>query len=175
MVVGLCFALLMMPMVFQHNADLGLVTAVFIDSGSLLNDYLKMAGSPTDLNQNVQYHAGFYGWVYNTLITMGIVGIQSVSSALGNPADFASLATFARSVSLILTACGLPALYLLTIALGAPRWMSVLFVLVVGLFPPFIKFAYEIHPKFSGFLFSTLTLLFAVSCVSASRDKPGHL
>lgn len=175
MTIALAFGLLMVPMVLKHNGDLSVVTAIFIDSGSLLGDYIKMAGSPVDFNQNIRYHAGIYGWVYNSLIASGIFTINFVYSLAGCPPSFSTISAFARSISLLLTCLGLSALYLMVREQRGARVWAVLIVLAVMLFPPVVKFSYEIHPEPSGFLFSVLALLFASRFINSSCEKELYL
>ena len=164
--VFLVFCLCLGPMVLRHNEDIGVVTAVFIDSGSMLSGFISMAGPPVDLNQNVQYHAGIYGWTYNTIVTVGIAAINLFSKLAGTQASFSAYALWSRSVSLIFTAGGLAAFYLLLRSFSLTRLLACVLLLATALFPPLVKLAYEIHPESAGFFCA----VFCLFCIKKFAD-----
>lgn len=157
--IGLLFVVLFSSMIYRHNDDIQIMTSAFVDSGSLMNDYLLMAGPPGDMNQNIRYHAGIYGWFYNTVIVVGILAQQAFAALTGSEVTFSDNAVWARTVSLVFTALWLPLLFIVMRRFGVHYLVALLLVVVVAAFPPTVKLAFEIHPEPGGLLMAVLTLL----------------
>lgn len=158
LIIASLFFILLGSMALRHNADLSVTTAAFIDSGSLLSDYLIMSSPTATLNQNIQYHAGIYGWAYNALITSGIVVMKYFIAATDYSSYFTQFAIWAKSVSLIATSAGLFFFFIMLRAFSASYVTALILTLLAATFPPLVKFSYEIHPEPLGFLFAAISL-----------------
>jgi len=156
--IAVLFFFLLGSMALRHNADLNVTTAAFIDSGSLLRDYLMMSAHSATLNQNIQYHAGIYGWAYNTIITSGIVAMKYFIASADYPSHFSQFALWAKSVSLLATSAGLFFFFIMLRAFAASYGTALILTLIAATFPPLVKFSYEIHPEPLGFLCAAVSL-----------------
>ena len=152
-------------MVFVNNDSIALITAQYIDSGSLLSNYHAMINS-ADFNQNNQYHTSVYGWPGNSLIlwTIYILGVNSVVHQ----------AEIARAASLLFSSLSVAAIGGLLFINRADRVLSVICLLVLATWPPFLSFSYQIHPEGFGLFLSTASL-FAATVYVRRGERYGWL
>ncbi|NKC02857.1 hypothetical protein HED55_04235 [Ochrobactrum haematophilum] len=120
---------------FKNNENLAVVTAAFIDSGSLLGDYLKLV-ERGKFDQAFMYHTSIYGWPGNSL-SIWVLWLAENTS-------FATKAAIARSLSFIMSILSLVCLGVLLTRINANKVMSVVILLFVALWAPFVVF----HTKF---------------------------
>ncbi|RZS88898.1 hypothetical protein EV217_1293 [Phyllobacterium myrsinacearum] len=139
-------------MLFANNSNLGIVTAQFIDSGSMLSNYVDMVRTG-DFNQSKQYHTSIYGWPGNNIIiwSMWAVGAHTIETQ----------ALIARSASFIFSILTILALSCLFYFNRASKVLSVVGLLLLVAWPPFVTFAYQIHPEAFGLFFGTTSLIAA--------------
>ncbi|ALM85279.1 hypothetical protein ASB57_21955 [Bordetella sp. N] len=152
----LLFTLLLGRMVYLHNADYQQATGAWVDSGSLLQDYLRIVGPPVNLNQTHQYHTGIYGWVYNSIVVWGIIALKAVFG--GAEIGFPVFAAWAKAVSFAFTVASIGLLFATIRKFGAHYFIALFATLAVAIYPPTAKFSYEVHPEAAGVFFVILML-----------------
>ncbi|MDP9195391.1 MAG: phospholipid carrier-dependent glycosyltransferase [Pseudomonadota bacterium] len=155
------------PLLFTSNEDMQMVTASFIDSGSLLNDYMGMAGG--DINQNHHVHTGVYGWSYNTLAAL-VVGVERHILRISPKEFFSVIAASVRILSFSLSALAISAFWFLIQQVTRSRLLACLTAMLLAFYHPVFKFSYEIHPEPMGLLAAVLCL-FALVKFSETRQE----
>ena len=158
-VIALLFACGFGFMVLKNNANLAIVTAAFIDSGSLLGDYMKLAESD-EFNQSLMYHTSIYGWPGNSLSIWMLWLAENV--------NFEAKGALARSLSFIMSISGLVGMGTLLERLNANKAIAVSLLVFVALWAPFVVFSYQIHPEAFGLFFATAAL---IACVRYEQSS----
>lgn len=150
--LAVAYAMAMGFMLFRNNANPALLTASFIDSGSLLLNYIQLLGLGK-FNQSLMYHTSIYGWPGNHL-TLWLLSLSGVES-------FQEQAVVSRSVSFAFSLAGLVGMGVLLRSRGSRFWGATLALIFMMTWAPFVVFSYEIHPEACG-------LFFGVTCLIAS-------
>lgn len=166
-VIMLAFALSIGAMLGQNNQSLGVATAAFIDSGSLLLSYHDMT-SGGGFDQSDHYHSSIYGWPGNQITIWIIYALQVFS---GGQIDIEQKAAIARLVSFSFSLLSILSLAYLSRTLNSSVIFFIAFVLFLVSYAPFVKFSYEIHPETAGLLFSTLSLVFCYKFVKSEGSQ----
>lgn len=152
LVIAAVYMAVMGVMIFRNNDNSALLTASFIDSGSLLLNYIQLLDIGS-FNQSKMYHTSIYGWPGNhiTLWALLISGVE----------DFKSQAIISRSLSFLFSIAAILVMGGVLRSRGY-RWLGAcLALLFMVTWAPFAVFSYEIHPEAFGIFFGAVCLLLA--------------
>jgi len=152
-------------MIFKNNENLAIVTAQFIDSGSLLQNYRDMVLSQ-DFDQSKYYHTAIYGWPGNHIIVWLMWFFQV--------ADITTQAMLARAASFACSVGALVALGYLFAINKTSKLISVASLFFIVTWAPFTTFSYQIHPEAFGLLFGSVSLVFCSLFHQTHRDRWLH-
>lgn len=160
---------------FLHNSSLNSVTASMIDSGSLLDAYIKMSVIPINLNQNAFFHTSFYGGTYNLLNVLTLSIVRIVTNNHSADTFLSQLAFSSRLLSLMISSAVLFYFYKLLSLIGIHRIAKAITILFLICLPSFVKFSYEIHPEPLAMLFGIITLIHFVNFLKTSEIQSIYL
>ena len=169
-IVSTVFALVYGSILSMNNTSLGVVTANWIDSGSLLASYHNMLTSG-DFNQNHHYHASAYGWPYNSLV---IAVLELTEFIKGRPTIVQEQAFTARLVSFLFSLLSLIAAGYLFSMHKFNKVLIILSLVTIATFSGFTKLSYTIKPEAFG-LFCSFSSLIALSIYCKGSQHPSPL
>ncbi|HYH97988.1 glycosyltransferase family 39 protein [Hyalangium sp.] len=141
-----------------NNADLALMSAEWIDSGSIVTSLLELTESSSFYNYSATFHTRVYGGSFYFFIFWPfafykwVVGIHPSTS-------FPVFAVTARLVTLAFSVLALILLQRLSFRLTKSKLASIAIVVATAAVGPFVTFSYEVHPEPAGMACSIAAFL----------------
>ena len=157
LIIAGIFSIIVFPLCLINNDYLNLVTANYVDSGSILSgilDMLSTVGNNSFYNQNLIFH-GVYGYPYNSTVFL-MFCILKFLIGISTTDHFKIYASFARLTSLMIAVLTIFQIYKIGVDY-LNRWYSrVAYVLLAITFPPFFFSSFQMKQDLFGLFFSLL-------------------
>lgn len=156
------FTIYILPPCFQNNESLSLVYAEHVDTGSILESILLMGDKtlPNSFyNQNIPYHTGYYGYVFNSIVFWVFYLINSFFKPyIVN--NFYIFPLTAKLLNFLFASLSIVFLYKLSNKILKKNLSKILFFSLFLIFPEFLHYVFHIKPDILGLLFSIVSLNF---------------
>jgi hypothetical protein len=134
---------------FANNADLALMSAEWIDSGSIVTSLLDVTESASFYDYSATFHTRVYGGSFYFFIFWPFAFYKWVVG-LHPSTSFPVFAVTARLVTLAFAVLALILLQRLSFRLTKSKLASAAIVVATAAVGPFVTFSYEVHPEPAG-------------------------
>ena len=163
------FSVLVLPLCFQNNDYLALVSSQFVDSGSILSSIFQLMDNDSLYNQNIPYHTA-YGYPFNSILFWLFMVLKHIFK-LSITTDFFIFATVARLANYVIAIFALCMSFLLAKKVFFRGFTVFLFLFFLSLFPPFILYTVQIKPDLLGVLFISCSMWFLLNFLENEHEK----
>ncbi|MFA6185103.1 MAG: hypothetical protein WC720_03010 [Candidatus Shapirobacteria bacterium] len=167
------FTIYILPVCFQNNNNLNLVSAEHIDSGSILGSIMQMNSKNTPnsfYNQNIPYHTGFYGYPYNSIVFWSFKFEKIFFRSYAN-INFYIFPLIAKLLNFIFASFSIIYLYQLSRKILKYNLSRILLLSLFIIFPEYLHYVFHIKPDILGLLFSIISLNYLYDYLQNSKNN----